>query len=214
MKRYLWFAFAALLATNAMAASKNLAFFLDDKDRLCLENDRSLISVNGLDSAGKSCEGVARSVRIRIMDAPLDENSAMGIYLERPFLIVDGIDLSTDEKKTLTDLENEVQQVGLPLILKNLGYTPILVQFMETVRTSLQENSKVLSKLFAFLNNNKYIAFPGAKEDGFVVMGISQGGVIGRYGAYLYDSHRSDSASHTGYIFFPLISQVVYYIFF
>ena len=193
MKRYLWFAFAALLATNAMAASKNLAFFLDDKDRLCLENDRSLISVNGLDSAGKSCEGVARSVRIRIMDAPLDENSAMGIYLERPFLIVDGIDLSTDEKKTLTDLENEVQQVGLPLILKNLGYTPILVQFTETVRTSLQENSKVLSKLFAFLNNNKYIAFPGAKEDGFVVMGISQGGVIGRYGAYLYDSHRSDS---------------------
>ena len=34
------------------------------------------------------------------------------------------------------------------------------------------------------------MSFPDAKNEGVVVLGISQGGIIGRYGAYLYDSHR------------------------
>ena len=193
MMRYLWFAFIALFAANVMAAHKDYTFFLDPEDRLCIETDKSIFVLFGLDDVGKSCAGRAPSVSIRIIDAPTDVNSMTGIYLERPFLIIDGIDLNPVEKKTLTDLEGEVRQVGLPMMLKNLGYTPVLVQFTETVRTSLQENSKALYKLYSFLSNNKLIPFPGAKEDGFVVMGISQGGVIGRYGAYLYDTHRRDS---------------------
>lgn len=192
--RYLWFTFVALFAVNAMAVSHNdFSFFHGNKERLCLERGKALTNLKGLDKDGKMCAGNVPSVRIRVIEAPKDESSAMGFYLERPFLIIDGIDLNPDEKKTLTDLEGEVQQVGLPMMLKNLGYTPILVQFTETVRTSLQENSETLNKLFSFLSDNKLIPFPGAKEDGFVVMGISQGGVIGRYGAYLYDTHRSES---------------------
>ena len=193
MMRYLWLALVTFFASNVVAAHKDYTFFLDSKDRLCVNASKSLGALIGLDDAGITCVGFAPSVSIRIIDAPQDENSNTGIYLERPFFIIDGIDLNPEEKKTLTDLEGEVQQVGLPVMLKNLGYTPILVQFTETVRTSLQDNAKTLDKLFSFLSDNKLIPFPGAKEDGFIVMGISQGGVIGRYGAYLYDTHRGDS---------------------
>ena len=189
--RCLWFVLVTLFATSVVAKNMDYTFFLDRKEQLCVKRGKTLFTLKGMDHAGAMCTGTVPSVRIRVIDAPADENSTTGIYLERPFLIIDGIDLDPNEKKTLTDLEGEVQQVGLPKMLKNLGYTPILVQFTETVRTSLQENSKALSKLFAFLSDNKHIPFPGAVEDGFVVMGISQGGVIGRYGAYLYDSHRS-----------------------
>lgn len=193
MIRYLWFALVALFATNVMAEHIDYTFFLGGRNQLCVKIGKALGVLTGYDGAGAMCVGSAPSVSIRIIDAPNDENSKMGIYLERPFFIIDGIDLNPVEKKTLTDLEGEVRQVGLPKMLKNLGYTPILVQFTETVRTSLQDNSKVLDKLFSFLNNNTLIPFPGAAEDGFIVMGISQGGVIGRYGAFLYDSHRDDS---------------------
>jgi hypothetical protein len=193
MMRCFWFALASLLATNAMAVSKDYAFFVDEKDRLCVENGNNLVTLNGLDRVGSSCTGNNQSVRIRIMDAPQDASSPSGIYLERPFMIIDGINLDPEEKRTLTDLECDVTQVGIPNILKSLGYTPVLVQFDETVRVSLQQNSKALSQLFAFLNDNVHIPFPGAKEDGFVIMGISQGGVIGRYASYLYDTHRNES---------------------
>ena len=191
MKRNLWFAMVILLTSCVMAAHKDYSFFVDDKDKLCVENGKSLMYLKGFDNRGSNCDGLVESVRIRLIDPPQDENSPSGVYLERPFLIIDGINLDPVEKKTLTDLEDEVNQVGLPTLLKHLGYTPVLVQFTETVRTSLQDNSKILSQLFSFLSNNRQIPFPAAKEDGFVIMGISQGGVIGRYGAYLYDTHRS-----------------------
>ncbi|WP_290761695.1 hypothetical protein [Fibrobacter sp. UBA4297] len=190
MMRLLWLALLAFFSSNVMAAYKDYSFFVNDADRLCMEYGKMLLGPVGFDNDGNPCSGKVESVRIRIIDAPADESSTTGIYLERPFLIIDGINLDPVEKKTLTDLHNEINQVWLPVLLKNLGYTPILVQFTETVRTSLQENSKVLSQLFSFLNHNRYLPFPGAREDGFVVMGISQGGVIGRYGAYLYDTHR------------------------
>ena len=191
MKRNLWFAMVILLTSSVMAAHKDYSFFVDDKDKLCVENGKNLMYLKGFDNRGSNCDGMVESVRIRLIDPPQDENSPSGVYLERPFLIIDGINLDPVEKKTLTDLEDEVNQVGLPTLLKHLGYTPVLVQFTETVRTSLQDNSKILSLLFSFLSNNRQIPFPAAKEDGFVIMGISQGGVIGRYGAYLYDTHRS-----------------------
>jgi len=191
--RYLWLAFVALFATNVMAEKRDYSFFVDDHDRLCVEKGKALFGVQGVDNKGVHCKGQSASVRIRLLDAPEDNSSPTGIYLERPFVIVDGINLSPTEKRTLTDLENDVSQVGIPNVLKTLGYTPILVQFTETVRTSLQKNSHLLSQIFAFLNNNKHIPFPSASEDGFVIMGISQGGVIGRYAAYIYDTHRGAS---------------------
>ena len=193
--RYVWLALAAFLSANAMAANKEYSFFVDEsKDKLCLSLGRlGLQTIIGTDAQDRSCSSGEKSVRIRILDAPEDASFPKGIYLERPFVIVDGIDLSTVEKRTITDLESDLQQVGLPNILKTLGYTPVLVQFTETVRRSLQQNSDIFSRLLAFLNDNKHIPFPGAKEEGFVIMGISQGGVIGRYGAYLYDSHRKPS---------------------
>ena len=191
--RYLWLVLVAFLAMNVMAEKSDYSFFLEDAGRLCLKKGSALFEFKGVDNQGSACFGEALSVRIRILEAREDETSPKGIYLVRPFMIIDGINLDPVEKRTLTDLENDVSQVGIPNILKTLGYTPILVQFTETVRTSLQKNSMALSKLFAFLNDNKHIPFPGAKDDGFVVMGISQGGVIGRYASYLYDMHRHES---------------------
>lgn len=191
--RYLWIILVAFLATYVMAEKRDFSFFLEDGNKLCIRKGSTLFAYQGVDNRGAVCFGKVLSVQIRVLDAPEDETSPTGIYLERPFMIIDGINLDPVEKRTLTDLESDVSQVGIPNILKTLGYTPILVQFTETVRTSLQENSKTLSKLFAFLNNNKHIPFPSANDDGFVIMGISQGGVIGRYAAYLYDTNRHES---------------------
>jgi len=194
MKRCLFLVLGILLSTNAMAAYGDFYFFNNNENgTLCLSNHMVFFEKSGYDADGRKCGEGKNSVRIRVMDAPKDESSPSQIYLERPFLIIDGINLDPVEKRSLTDLENDVQQVGLPKTLSSLGYTPILVQFYETVRTSLQENSNTLSQLLFYLSRNKHIPFPGAKEDGFVIMGISQGGVIGRYAAYLYDSHRIPS---------------------
>lgn len=190
--RYIWLFLATFLSTVAMAESKDFSFYVDTlANKLCLKKGLTLLHDAGVDATGKHCYAGTSSVRIRIIDAPEDNSYPTGIYLERPFLIIDGINLDPVEKKTLTDLENELKQVGLPNILKSFGYTPILVQFVETVRTSLQENSSTLSKLFSFLGNNRHFPFPGAKDDGFVVLGVSQGGVIGRYASFLYDLHRA-----------------------
>ena len=194
--RYIWLVIASMaifLSTNVMAANKDFSFFVaDSKDKLCWSIGKMPVynSNIGLDAQNNKCLWGLNSVSIRVMDAPEDASVPAGFYLERPFLIIDGINLDPVEKRTLTDLENDVQQMGLPKMLKNLGYTPILVQFTETVRTSLQQNADALSLLFTYLNDNKLIPFPGAKDEGFVIMGISQGGVIGRYAAYLYDIHR------------------------
>jgi hypothetical protein len=72
MMRYLWFAFIALFAANVMAAHKDYTFFLDPEDRLCIETDKSIFVLFGLDDVGKSCAGRAPSVSIRIIDAPTD----------------------------------------------------------------------------------------------------------------------------------------------
>ena len=119
--RYIWLAVVVMLSTNAMAENRDYSFFVDSQDRLCMEKSKFFINVFGVDAAEDVCHGITESVRIRIVDAPVDESSLAGVYLERPFMIIDGINLDPVEKKTLTDLEGEVQQVGLPKILKSLG---------------------------------------------------------------------------------------------
>lgn len=130
------------------------------------------------------------NLRIRLIDPPKNEATGTGYYLDKPFFIIDGIHLSTDEARTLSQFQEETEAFDIPKILESLGYTPVLVQFPNTVTTSLQSNSKSFSELLKFLNENTVLPFPNKTEDGFVVLGISQGGIIGRYGSYLYDKNR------------------------
>lgn len=132
-------------------------------------------------------------VRLRVIDPPEMESTEFGIYLERPFFIIDGIHLSTDETRSLQQFHAETEEFGIPEILTSLGYTPVLVQFSQTVTTSLEKNSSHFAALLKYLNDNAKIPFPGKNQDGFVVLGISQGGILGRYGAYLYDKDRKSS---------------------
>lgn len=131
------------------------------------------------------------AVRIRIFEPAEDLSSRFRIAVKRPFFILDGIYLSTEGVRTLSELEDEANRLGIIDVLVELGYTPVLVQFSETVRRPLEKNASYFYKLLQFINENKLIGFSNKIEDGMVVMGISQGGVLGRYGAYLYDTHRN-----------------------
>ena len=177
-----------LLAGTLCAKSIDL-FYSDMGNRSCLSKN-TLLSRDCYDRRGISVHAVISQVRLRLIDPPEHPSSRFGIYLERPFFIIDGIHLSTDEKRNLSQLHRETEKFGIPEMLKSLGYTPVLVQFSQTVVTSLQQNSKYFSNLLDFLGRNAVLPFPNKKQDGFVILGISQGGIVGRYGAYLYDTNR------------------------
>lgn len=135
-----------------------------------------------------------QSVRVRVLDAP-QYSSSPGFRLERPFLIVDGIHLDPENPRSLSDFEKDVEAYGLPTLLKSLGYTPMLIQFPQTVNMELEVNGKNLAKVLQYFAKAKVIPWTYPNQDGFVVFGISQGGVLGRYGSYLYDiSKKSDEA--------------------
>lgn len=147
-----------------------------------------------VDNNGESSLALTRAdVRLRFIDPFVDDAVKYNFGIQRPVFIIDGIYLSTDGVRTLSALQKETEEFGIPEILKNLGYTPILVQFSETVRQSLENNAKAFAGILDFLNSNKLISFANRQEDGYIVMGISQGGIIGRYGAYLYDKARKDN---------------------
>lgn len=129
-------------------------------------------------------------IRIRVIDPVENKNRPMGFDVVRPFFILDGIYLDTDGERTLKDFNLEVDQFGLPELLSNLGYTPILVQFSETVMRPLADNASLFTELLHFMNKEEYFGFPNKTEDGMIVFGISQGGVLGLYGAYQYDLTR------------------------
>lgn len=130
------------------------------------------------------------SVRVMIVDPAEDGSAFFGARLDRPVFILDGIYLSTDEVRTVEDFYEDTKEFGIPEMLVNMGYTPVLVQFSETVGKSVSTNAKNFRELLKFFNSNNLVAFPNAMNDGYVVLGISQGGIIGRYGAYLYDKQR------------------------
>lgn len=177
-----------LLVGTLCAKSVDL-FYSDMGNRSCLSK-KALQSKDCYDRRGASIPSKLSEVRLRFIDPPEQASSTFGFYLERPFFIIDGIHLSTEEKRTLSQLHRETDKFGIPEMLKSLGYTPVLVQFSQTVVTSLQQNSQYLSNLLDFLGNNAIVPFPNKKQDGYVILGISQGGIIGRYGAYLYDTRR------------------------
>lgn len=146
---------------------------------------------NGL-SVGKKNQN---HIRIRVVNPPENKSHALGFDLVRPFFILDGIYLSTDGLRTLGDFHMETSQFDLPELLSNLGYTPILVQFSETVLRPLTNNASYFSELLHLINQESVFSFPNKQEDGMIVLGISQGGVLGLYGAYQYDVTRTPNES-------------------
>jgi len=136
------------------------------------------------------------NVRIQILNPVADGTKLSQMQMVHPILLVDGINLNTTPK-TLNKFRIELEGViangdnrHVVSILQNLGYTPILVQFGETASRSMEENAQTFSKLMTFLADNAILGWQNANAEKFQIIGFSQGGVIGRYGAYLYDQSR------------------------
>lgn len=175
------------MAGSAFASIHDVFFRMSDSGKFLvkLTYDSPWVS-----SEGTPVEDLpGDNVRIRVIDPPAG-NGLFGFELQRPFLVLDGIYLDVENNRTLSEFMEEAEQFGLVSVLKELGYTPVLVQFAETVSQGLETNSTHFKNLLQFMNDNPYFGFQNKAEDGFIVMGISQGGILGRYGSYLYDISR------------------------
>lgn len=182
----------ALIGLGSAFADNVKLYFHSNGGVLYVSSDR-LFSMRYSADGTKTDKIPDSHINVMVIDPEKDASAQMGVRLERPVFVLDGIYLSTDEIRTLDDFYKEAQEFGLPEMLSSLGYTPVLVQFTETVRRSVMDNSLLFSALLDFFNHSKQVTFPNAANDGYVVFGISQGGIIGRYGAYLYDLNRSSS---------------------
>lgn len=187
---------ACLIFTSfSIASTRDILFY--GLEKMCAH----VSSKSGYwDQEGKECpemkssimRSLFQTVRVRVMNPP--EMSAIpGFRIERPFLIVDGIHLDPEKPRSLSDFEKDVEAYGLPTLLKALGYTPLLVQFPQTVNMPLEVNGKNLALMLQYLSKAKVIPWSYPQQEGFVVFGISQGGVLGRYGSYLYDISKKSS---------------------
>jgi hypothetical protein len=183
------------LATAGALFAETVDLFYDYVGSSCISKQLDLHSTKCYDQTGTPMASKVHKARLRVIDPPALATAPFGFYLERPFFIIDGIHLSTDEKRTLSQLQAETEEFGIPEMLKSLGYTPVLVQFSQTVIRSLQQNSETFAGILDYLEDNRQIPFPNKKQDGFVILGISQGGIIGRYGSYLYDTRRDKANS-------------------
>lgn len=183
-------------AVFSFAENVDLFFHKDGAKGLCV-NKSSYYGYDRRDANDASaCTNVSTNdIRIRVVDPPKNPSMKYGFDVERPFLILDGIYLSDDGKRTLSGFHEEAMQFGLTELLTDLGYTPILVQFSETVTRSLETNAEYFTELLRFINRNKFFGFPNKLQDGIIVLGISQGGILGRYGSYAYDVSRTSADS-------------------
>lgn len=183
------------LATAFSVASSQDFFFSYTKNStdLCLaEKNTYSQSCTDIDGTIRTSADILPSIaRMRILNIQSDDQNRP--YIERPFFIIDGIYLDPNSERTLSQLENETAEFNIPNILISLGYTPILIQFSQTVTVSLEENSQTFANILKYLNFERVIRIANKTQDGYVVLGISQGGVIGRYGAYLYDINRGST---------------------
>ena len=195
--RFVLFVLALLLGVSFSAAreSVDLVFSGDHGvDSTCVAKYDYRKSRNiGMTVHGLPCMAFPMydKVRIRVLNPRKDESQRLGFKLVRPFLIIDGIYLSTDGMRTLSAMQEEVERFGIVDPLVELGYTPVLVQFPQTVRTSLPDNSKYFSMMLHLMNSEFWFGFDNKLQDGIVVLGVSQGGILGRYGSYLYDIERN-----------------------
>ena len=179
----------ALLGCGVAFGANLQMFFAPCGNDLCV-SATDMAQVRYTASRVPAATPLAASVRAMVAGAAKDISAVYRTQLVRPVFILDGIYLSTDEVRTLDDFYREVEEFGILEMFLNMGYTPVLVQFSETVSRSVLDNSMLFAKLLSFFSSNAFVSFPNAVNDGVVVVGISQGGIIGRYGAYQYDLHR------------------------
>ena len=173
------------------AFAKNVSLhFHECGGELCVSKKRMVTYRHSADGS-KESYALTSDVNVMIINPAMDASASMGARLDRPVFILDGIYLSTDETRTLYNFYEDTEEFGIPEMFTNLGYTPVLVQFSETVKRSVKNNSRLFAELLEFFNRSTQVTFPNALRDGYVVLGISQGGIIGRYGAYLYDLKRA-----------------------
>ena len=195
--RFVLFVLAMLLGVSFSAAREHVDLVFNGNyglDSMCVSKYDYRESRNpGSTMQGLPCMAypIFDKVRIRVLNPRKDETRKLGFSFVRPFLIIDGIYLSTDGVRTLSAMQDEVERFGIVDPLVELGYTPVLVQFTQTVRTSLPDNSKYFSMMLQLMNSEYWFGFDNKLQDGFVVLGVSQGGILGRYGAYLYDATRN-----------------------
>ena len=195
--RFLSFILVMLVGVSFSSARfhKDLVFIKDVKQGngdVCVAKKSTYIPTT-YNATGELCSYSNVEARLRVFNPQRDESEQLGLRLVRPFLIIDGIYLGTDENRTLSGMEEEVERFGILDPLVELGYMPILVQFSETVKKSLQENAQTFAAILKFMNSNVLFGFDNKQTDGFVVLGVSQGGILGRYGSYLYDKGRNKS---------------------
>ena len=185
-----------LLAGVSLSSARTYTDMMYIKDNqhagdLCVAKKMGLFPA-GFDVNGNKCLlGANVEVKVRVINPQKDESQVFGYNLVRPFLIVDGIYLGTDAVRSLSDMHEEVERFGIIDPLIELGYTPVLVQFVETVKKSLEENANNFASVLRFMNSNSLFGFENKQNDGFVVLGVSQGGILGRYASYLYDKQRN-----------------------
>lgn len=180
----------ALMGLGSAFAKNTYLFFNECGGELCVSK-KSMATYRHSADGTKDSYALSSDVRAMIVNSTEDGSASFGVRLERPVFILDGIYLNTDEPRSILDFYEDTEEFGIPEMFTNLGYTPVLVQFTETVKRSVKNNSRLFAELLDFFNHSHQVSFPNAAKDGYVVLGISQGGIIGRYGAYLYDSKRS-----------------------
>ena len=192
--KFLSFVLALFIGVSFSAAREHIdLFFGKDKNRsaddLCVAKRKSFMPLLRT-AAGETCVTSQVDASVRVLNPQMDESQRYNFNLVRPFLIIDGIYLGIDNKRSLSEMQEEVERFGIVDPLVELGYTPVLVQFSETVRKSLQENALTLANILRIMNSNALFGFENKQTDGFVVLGVSQGGIIGRYASFLYDIQR------------------------
>lgn len=192
MKKLLAFFSLFALLGNAFAKNYDLFFHDDGIHGLCVGLNSRGLDRRNIDGSKNCVINLSNDVRARVINPRPNNERKFGFDVVRPFFILDGIYLSADTLRTLESFYEETMQFGLTDMLVELGYTPILVQFSETVRKPLIENSFHFANLLYFVNNNGFFGFPNKMNDGMIVFGISQGGILGRYGAYRYDLLRKE----------------------
>ena len=122
--KLLSFVLALLVGASVSAAREHTDVFFSKGKDLSAENlciikvvRNSLVNV---DAAGKNCTPVQGKARLRILNPQMDESQNFGFKLVRPFLIIDGIYLGTDEARSLGEMQEEVERFGLVLNLSRL----------------------------------------------------------------------------------------------
>lgn len=195
--RFVLFVLALLLGFSVSTAREHIDLVFSGNyglDSMCVAKyDIKKSRNSGFTLTGLPCSALPMydKVRIRVLNPRKDDSKKMHFSLVRPFLMIDGIYLSTNGMRTLSEMQDEVERFGIVDPLVELGYTPVLVQFPQTVRRSLLENSQSFAKMLHLINSEYWFGFDNKLQDGFVVLGVSQGGILGRYGSYLYDIARN-----------------------